>query len=149
MPNITQSITVEAPPDRAWKAVVDFPSRSRYSPRIKKAEVLGGGPLRLGSQVQVQLDGDIFRPVVQEMVPGERLVLRLKGRIYDARHIYRVRPNGSGAQVVMTGAYGGLLGGLVALMMDRSFRRDLKDELAAIKAAAEAKREGVAQVTPQ
>lgn len=63
----------------------------------------------------------------------------MKGPGFQARHSYEVQAEEQGTKVTMTGAFSGVIGSLVGRFMKGSVRRDLRDELAAIKQAAEAK----------
>lgn len=137
MATFQESIAVSAPVGRVWSAVVDFEGRPKHSPRVKEARLLDGGPLREGSRIRLVIDRNAMTPRVQELRPGERLTLLVKGLGFRATHTYEVRPADQGATVSITGAYAGLLGRLVSRLMARSFRRDLAEELAAIKGAAE------------
>lgn len=135
---IQQSLRVTAPPDRVWDAVVDFEARPRWEPRVKEARIEGGGPLREGSRIRLKVDRDRFTSTVVEMRSSQRLTLLVKGPGFRVHHIYDLHPEGDITNVTLTGQYHGIIGGLVTRFMSGSLRRDLTDELAAIKRAAEA-----------
>jgi hypothetical protein len=139
MAKYRESIAVSAPPERAWRAVVAFEERPRYSSRVKEAEVIGGGPLKVGSTIRLQVDRDRFTPSVTAMDEGRALTLVVKGPGFRATHHYGLQAKGGTTELSLTGQFGGLLGGIFAILMGNSVRRDLRDELAAIKAAAEAR----------
>ncbi len=140
MSSVQDAITVAAPVERVWEAVVDFEARPRYSPRVKEARILDGGPLREGSRIRLHVDRDRFTPVVVELRPRERLALLVKGPGFHARHAYELRAAGVATTVTMSAQLGGFLGTLAGRFMRGSVRRDLTDELEAIKRAAEASR---------
>jgi hypothetical protein len=142
MSSIQESLTIVAPVERVWEAVVDFEARPRYSPRVKEARILDGGPLREGSRIRLHVDRDRFTPTVMELRLRERLVLLVKGPGFHARHTYELRAAGVATTVTMSAQLGGFLGALAGRFMSGSVRRDLTDELAAIKCAAEAARLG-------
>jgi hypothetical protein len=137
MTTIQESTTIAAPLERAWEAVVDFEARPRYSPRVKEARVLDGGPLNVGSRVRLQVDRDRFTTTCVELRAHQRLVMLVKGPGFSARHIYELRGSPQGTALTMTGQYSGIVGALAGRFMKGSVSRDLKDELAAIKAIAE------------
>ena len=139
---IQESTLIAASPDRVWKAVVDFQARPRWSPRVKEALILDEGPLQVGSRIKLTVDRDRFTSTVVELHPPERLVLLVKGPGFRVTHSYQLRPSENKTEVTMSGEYGGLIGAMVVRFMQRSLRRDLTDELAAIKGAAEEKRTG-------
>jgi hypothetical protein len=139
MAKYQESITVSAAPAQVWRAVVAFEERPRYSVRVKQAEVIGGGPLKVGSAIRLQVDRDRFTPTVAAMEEGRSLTLSVKGPGFRATHRYEVREAGGATEASLTGEFGGLLGGVFTVFMGGSVRKDLRDELAAIKAAAEAK----------
>ncbi len=138
MGSMQESSLITASPGQVWQAVVDFPSRPHWSPRVKDAQILGEGPLREGSRIRLTVDRDRFTSTVVEMHPSEKLTLLVKGPGFRVFHTYQLRPSGDGTEITMTGDYGGLIGKLVVRFMSRSLRRDLTDELAAIKRAADA-----------
>ncbi|MBI2935456.1 MAG: SRPBCC family protein [Chloroflexi bacterium] len=138
METLKQSIPVASAPERVWEAVVDFEARPRWSPRVKMAQVLGGGPLREGSRIALQIDGNRLTPTVIEMRRPERLVLEVRGPGFRGVHVYEVHTAGDHTTLTLAAQYGGVLGLLMGRFMRGSVRRDLADELAAIKRAAEA-----------
>ncbi|MSQ32946.1 MAG: polyketide cyclase [Dehalococcoidia bacterium] len=140
MATVQDVITVAAPVERVWEALVDFEARPRWSPRVKEARILDGGPLKVGSRIRLHVDRDRFTPVVVELRPRERLALLVKGPGFHARHAYELRAAGEATTVTMSAQLGGLLGTLAQQFMRGSVRRDLADELAAIKRAAESVR---------
>ena len=71
------------------------------------------------------------------MSPPEQLSLLVKGLGFRVNHIYELRSDDGGTELTITGVFGGVAGGLLVRMMPGSVRRDLLDELAAIKVASE------------
>ena len=129
-------------PQRVWDAMVDYESRPRWSPRVKEAAVLGGAPLREGSRIRLRIDRDRFTATVVEIRPPERLALLIKGPGFQARHTYELTPSGDRTQVTLTAEFGGIIGRMSARFMRGSLERDLKEELAAIKASVEEETRG-------
>ena len=136
--DITESVVVAASPDTVWDAVVDFEARPHWEPRVKEAQIIGGGPLQEGSRIRLKVDRDRFTSTVVELRPEERLSLLVKGPGFRVNHIYELHAREDSTKVTMTGEYRGVIGKLVVRFMRGSVRRDLVDELAAIKQAAEA-----------
>ena len=136
--DITESVIVAAPAGKVWDAVVDFEARPRWEPRVKEAQIIGGDPLQEGSRIRLKVDRDRFTPTVVELRAEERLALLVKGPGFRVNHIYELHAREASTELAMTGEYQGIIGKLVARFMRGSLRRDLVDELAAIKRAAEA-----------
>ena len=138
MGSLTERIATAVPPQRVWAVVVDFEGRPHWAPRVKEATLLDGPPLREGSRIRLRVDRDRFTSTVVELQPEKRLVLLVQGPGFRVHHTYELDPSGGGTVVSLTGDYRGMIGGLVSRFMRGSIRRDLVDELAAIKGAAEA-----------
>ena len=128
---------IAAPVERVWGAVVDYESRPRWAPRVKEATILDGGPLREGSRIRLRIGRDRFTAAVVEMRPHERLTLLVKGFGFRVYHTYELRASGNHTTATLTGDYRGFIGRLALRIMSGSVRRDLVDELAAVKAASE------------
>ncbi len=137
MGTIAEKIEVNAPLKPVWDAVIDFEARPKWEPRVKEAKVLDNGPLREGSRIRLRVDRDRFTATVVQIEPEKRLVLLVKGPGFRVHHSYALSSGGVGTVVSMTGEYHGLVGALVTRFMRGSLRRDLVDELTAIKHAAE------------
>ena len=140
MGSVQDGVEVAASADRVWDAVVDYEARTQWSPRMKEARVLDDGPLREGSRIRLHKDRDRFTATVVEIRPPERLTLLVKGPGFRVHHTYELRTGGDHTGVTLTGDYRGVIGRLVARFMRGSVQRDVIDELAAIKVAAEAGR---------
>ena len=137
MGDVQESVTVAASPERAWESVVDYGSRPQWAPRVKEARIVDGGPLREGSRIRLHIDRDRFTATVVEFEPPRRLSLLVKGPGFRVNHVYELTPNEEATSVALTGRFRGVVGRLVARFMRGRVMRDLTDELAAIKAAAE------------
>ena len=135
---VHEEIAVSASAERAWAAVADYPSRAAYSERVQSAEVIGGA-LRPGAKIRLRVDRRAFTVTASLVRPPERLETRFGvPLLFTGSHSYSVRETPSGAAVGLEGEFGGLTGALCARWMRASVARDLRGELAAIKAAAEA-----------
>ena len=130
-------VHLACPPEHAWAAVTDFPSRAAWSERVKEASVEDGALLRIGSRVRIKVDRRSFVLSVEELDPPRRLGLLAKGPLFFARHTYDVGGEDGQATVELRAEYGGPLGAVMGKLMSGSIRRDLDDEFAAIRAEAE------------
>ena len=138
MGSIRRNLEIAAPQDRGWASVVDYEARPRWSPRVKEARVLDEGPLREGSRIRLRIGRDRFTATVVDVRSPDRLSLLVKGPGFRVTHAYELEPSGDHTKVMITADYRGIVGRLVTRFMGGSIRRDLTDELSAIKAAAEA-----------
>ena len=129
---ISEEIAVAANPERAWQAVIDYPSRATYSGRVGRAEVLGGALVE-GAKIALQIDRRTFAVTVTSLRPPNHLETSFGIRLlYSGKHAYTVSPNPNGATVRIDGDFAGLLGSLCTPLMRSSVARDLRDELVAI-----------------
>ena len=137
MPSLQESISISAPTEKVWNIIEDFEARPSWAPRVIEVEILGGGPLREGSDIRIQVGKRSFIPRVVELRPNERLVLRVGGVSVKAHHIYEVSPEGDGTKLSLTARYGGVMGVVIGFLLKKSVRRDLENELSALKKAVE------------
>ena len=121
MDDLQESVTIAAPPGRVWDSVVDYGSRPRWAPRVKR-----GPDRRRRSPHGV----DRFTATVVEFQPPQRLSLLVKGPGFRVNHVYELTPNEEATDVALTGRFRGVIGRLVARFMRRRVQRDLTDELA-------------------
>ena len=138
MATVKESVQVNSTPERVWGAVVDFEGRPKWAPRVKEAHVLDGEALHEGSRIRLTIGRDRFTATVVGIHPPERLTLLVKGPGFRVTHTYELRPTGEGTDVALAGVYRGLIGSLVARFMRNSVRRDIVDELDAIRLSLEA-----------
>ena len=138
MRSLTESLEVSAPPGRVWDMGVDFEARPQWAPRVKEARIVDGGLLKEGSKIRLKIGRDRFTANVVEIRPPEQLTLLVRGPGFRVNHVYELRPDSENVSLTLTGHYSGLVGSLVARFMSGSIRRDLTDELDAIKRASEA-----------
>lgn len=130
-------IAVECPPLQAWNAVIDFDGRSKHSPRVKEATVVEGGGLAVGKHLSLRIDNSRLTMAVEELRSPSVLRLTLRGPLFHGGHRYTVVKHDYGAQVRIDADYGGPLGTVFGLFTKGKVRRDLTDELDAIKRQAE------------
>ena len=142
MGSMQQSLEIAAAEDRVWHSVVDYEARPRWSPRVTEARILDKGPLRVGSRIRLRIGRDRFTATVVELRSPQLLSLLVKGPGFRVTHTYELEPSGDRTNAMIRADYRGIIGRLVARFMRGSIRRDLTDELSAIKAAAEAAKSG-------
>lgn len=135
---IQQSIDVARATGRVWDALVDYEARPRWSSRIKEAQLLDAGPLKEGSRIKLHVGRDRFTATVVEISESERLTLLVKGPGFRVHRSYLLSGDGDRTSLGIHADYRGLIGRFALRFMGGSVRRDLADELAAIKASAEA-----------
>ena len=137
MESMEQNIIVAASPERVWDVVTDWEARPRWASRVKKVEILGGGPLRKGSRIRIQVEGRRFTPKVVEIRPPERLVIQIGSFAVRVKHVYEVQHTEDGTTLTLGVEYGGMFGGIVGRKMLGSSNRELNEELADLKRAVE------------
>jgi carbon monoxide dehydrogenase subunit G len=77
MGRIREAVEIEAPADRVWAVVHgDVPNLTRWSENLAHAEVIGGGPLREGSQLRYDV----------KIVAGTTAALTLLVEQFDEPH---------------------------------------------------------------
>ena len=96
MKSLHASIDIDAPPERVWAVVTDFPRYPEWNPFIVKA----AGVPRVGERLDVTIRAAgmkpvSFRPHVLDLDPGR--LIRWKGvlwvpGLFDGRHELSVEP---------------------------------------------------------
>ena len=99
---------------------------------------MGCGPLKEASRISLRVERNRFTYTVVDLRPKEHLAFLIKGPGVRINHIYELGADTDRAAVTITDEYRGYIGNLVVRFMRGSVRRDLVDELAAIKWGAEA-----------
>ena len=136
---MTETIAINATPKRVWKELTDLEDRVRWSDRLREMSTLDGLALALGSRMRIRVDRSRFKVTVTKFVPPTRMVSGAKNPVMSYFHSYDISElSESLTQLTLTGAIGGVLGSLRGLFSKSRMQRDLRDELAPIKEAAEA-----------
>jgi uncharacterized membrane protein len=101
------SIFIAAPVHEVFAFVADLTNQPRWQAGVISANVVGGGPIGVGSQVRVTAsyqgrsgESDIE---VTEYTPDERISFHTTAPI-RARGSYAVRPDGDGTRVSVSGS---------------------------------------------
>lgn len=135
----SENITVNASPERVWRALTDLEDRVRWSDRLHEMSTLDGKGLALGSRMRIKVDRSRFKVTVTEFDPPTRMVSGAKNPVMTYFHAYAISEVSEGVtRLTLTGSMGGVVGALMGAFSKNRMRRDLRDELAPIKEAAEA-----------
>ena len=94
---ITARIRVPAPPERTWRAVVDWPAQGEW---MLATRVHGGhGPgARVVARTGLWLVGFTDTMVITEWEPPRRCVVRHTGRVVRGAGVFEVVPAGTGSE---------------------------------------------------
>ena len=136
---MTETIAINATPEEVWEALTDLEGRVRWSDRLREMSTVDGKALALGSRIRIRVDRSRFKVTVTKFDPPTHLVTGAKNPLMSYSHAYLIREVSDGvAELSVTGALGGALGSVMGALSKTRIRRDLGDELAPIKEAAEA-----------
>lgn len=100
MREIRTAIEINAPPERVWQTIVDFPAYPEWNPFVTRAK----GALRMGERIEIFVqvpDGPamVFKPRVLRVEPPRELrwlgTLAVPG-LFNGEHIFRLEPVGAG-----------------------------------------------------
>ena len=98
--SISDSVEIEAPPERVWRELADTASYPRWNPFIKRLE----GELREGAKIDVEIEPPggramTFKPTVTAMKTGRELRwlghLLVRG-LFDGEHRFEIEDLGGG-----------------------------------------------------
>jgi hypothetical protein len=139
---LVSSIDIEAPAERVWEMLIDFPAFPSWNPFIVQAE----GQAEVGSRLTLRMQPAVgaaitLRPTVVEVVEGRRL--RWLGRmgipgLFDADHLFVVEPRGaSAARLVQQEQFTGLLVPFFRRSLDRGTLPAFQAMNVALKGRAE------------
>lgn len=143
MHEITTSIDIDAPPDRVWDALLDFPAYIDWNPFIRKIS----GFARAGERLTVHIlppggKGMTFHPRVLRSDP--RTEFRWLGHmivpgIFDGEHFFRVEPlaEGQRSRFVHGERFTGLLVPLLRRRLDEDTRFGFEAMNRALKSRVE------------
>lgn len=145
---LTNTIHIEAPPERVWEALAKLDALHEYDPGIVKSALRGERRAGLGADRQCDIKaGGWFRERVTVWEPGKALEFTL----YDCtlpvrrlRHHYTLRAENGGTRVDQTQEYTlkyGPLGAVLdALVVRRKWDAGVKSFFAGLKEYVEAGR---------
>ena len=89
--------------------------------------------------MRIRVDRSRFKVTVTKFDPPPRMVSGAKNPVMSYFHSYDISEVSDGViELTLTGAIGGVLGAFMGVFGKKRMQRDLRDELAPIKEAAEA-----------
>jgi uncharacterized membrane protein len=135
------AVDVAAPAATVWEVVRDVERWPALTESMTRVEVVGGGPLSLGSRVRVKQPRlPVAQWEVTELAEGEAFswVAHAPGFTTVARHAVVARADGA-SRLVLSIEMGGPLGRLFGALTAGRTRRYVAMEAAGIKDASEAR----------
>lgn len=145
MGRIREEVEIEATADRVWAVVHgDVPHLTRWSDNLAHAEVIGGGPLREGSELRydVKLIGGTTAPLtllVEQFEAPRRCAGRMVGDAFGGSWSWSYDEDGGLTRVTYESELkiGGVLR-LARAVLEREIGSGMRRNLANLKAYVEA-----------
>src|SRR5487761_267664 len=142
MHQVETHIEIEAPLERVWSLLIDFPSYSRWNPFVRSIE----GALEVGQSLWVFIqppgtDGMQFRPTVLAVEPNREL--RWKGKLFlpglfDGEHYFHLESKPGGGLTFRQGeTFSGILVPLLRRALDGATKQGFVAMNEAIKREVE------------
>ncbi len=75
---MTETIAINATPERVWKELTDLEGRVRWSDRLREMWTVDGEPVALGSRMRIRMDRNGFKVAVTKFDPPTHLVTGAK-----------------------------------------------------------------------
>jgi uncharacterized membrane protein len=141
-------IDIDAPADRVWDVLSDARAWPTWTPSVTSVEVLGDGPLRVGSRARLKQPRiGTTQWTVTELVPGRGFTWESRGPGFLAVARHEVEPlDDARARVRLSVSQSGIIGGPVG----RLFYRGLTDRYLAMEATGlKARAEAAPPASPQ
>lgn len=132
------SIDIQAPPDRVWAIMSDIRRWHEWTPSVTSIRRLDEGPLRVGSRAMIRQPR--IPPAlwcVTEIEEGRRFSWVTGSPIARATGRHDVEPLAGGSRATLSLEYSGILGALIARLLDGINRRYLTMEANGLKARSE------------
>lgn len=134
----SENITIIASPERVRTALTDLEDRVRWGDRLHGMSTLDGRETAPGSRRRIGLDMSRFKVTVTEFDPPTRMVSGAKNPLMSYFHACHLSEASEGlTEPTPTGAIGEVPGSIMGAFSKNRMRRDLRDELAPIREAAE------------
>lgn len=135
-------ITINAPPERVWRILIDFSQFPEWNPFIREIE----GELKEGSRLKVRIEppggtGMTFKPVIKRIALNREL--RWLGHLivpglFDGEHSFEILPGGNGkVRFVQRETFRGLLVQPFWKSLEGPTKQGFTDMNAALKQRAE------------
>jgi hypothetical protein len=126
---IEHAIHIDASPETVWTVTVDVERWPEWSRTVTSAQPVGGGPLRLGSEVRVRQP---LQPaatwVVVALEHGSRFAWETRRRGLRMIATHDIAPAGSGTTNVLCLEATGIVATLLRPLLTLAFRRALAAE---------------------
>jgi hypothetical protein len=137
-----QAVEIQAPPDIVWQVMSDIDRWPEWTPTVRRVERDASSPGGPGAEAKLWIRGAVgsSRWRITSWIPGVGFTWESRiapGVLSVASH--EVAAQRDGSIVLLRVALSGPLSGLAALLLDRTSRRNLRDEAAGLKAASEAR----------
>lgn len=138
MTQIGTAVRIDAPPARVWQVMRDVERWPEWTPGVTSVEIVGGGPLALGSRVRVRQPK--LPPVewtVTELIEdrGFTWVAQSPGARVAGHHL--IEPEGTGSRVMLELQYEGPVARLVARLSRKITEQYIALEARGLKARSE------------
>lgn len=136
--DLVTRIDIAAEPSAVWSALMEVGEWPRWTASMKTVELLGEGPLRLGSRARVKQPGmPTMTWEVTELTDGRSFTWQAKtpGVVTIGRH--EVAPSADGSSLVLTVEQRGPLAGITGLLSRARTRRFIRMEAEGLKACSE------------
>ena len=140
MTGFSESIYIQAPPERVWPVMFDVERWHEWTASIKRIEKPVRGPLQVGSRAHV------YQPKllpawwrVSHIQDGRSFtwISRNPGVVVTATHT--VEPSGTGCRAILTLEYSGLLGPFFGRLFQAITQRYMAMEAAGLKQRCESR----------
>ncbi len=138
MARVEVSQVIERAPGEVYAHLEDPTNELEWQSSAREREVLHDGRMRGGEQFLGKKIEFVWE--VTERVPGKRLALKTVSGPFEATYDYTVEPEGEGTRLVLeaTGSPGGFFGRLTEPIVVKIFEREVRTDLAKLKAILEA-----------
>lgn len=140
MPTVEESIVIAATPEEVFDCLDDPANLPAYDPTVLRAELVGNGPVRVGSRAKgtSKILGRTFDWVVEvteEERPTRQSVRSVGGKI-DLTSTTTVLPEGDGSRVTFrletAPGLGGVFGRIADALVGKAYARQTRANLAEI-----------------
>ena len=138
MKEYSVTIDIQAPPERVWPIMSDVRRWHEWTASITSIRRFDDGPLTVGSRAMVRqpkVPPALWR--VTEIEDGRSFTWVTGTPIARATGRHTVQPLAAGSRATLSLEYSGILGGLLARLLDGINRRYLTMEANGLKARSE------------
>ncbi len=133
-------VTIDAPAEEVWRVLADVRRWPDWTPTMRRVELLGDGPLGVGSRARVEQPR--LRPAiwtVSDYQPGRSFGWTTKSPGLRALGDHVVLPGPDGTRVELVAELTGPLEPLTRLIYGRLFQRYVETEGASLKRICESR----------